>query len=215
MNNGNEFLDRISVNTHSSVRIETNGHVLYIDPFALTRPTGDADVIFLTHPHFDHFSPQDLVLICKSDTIFVLPERMADQAAEMTKGHRVIAVAPFAHGEVEGIAFETIPAYNAHKPFHPRKNNWVGYVLTLEGLRIYIAGDTDATEEAAAVSCDIAMIPIGGKYTMDAKKAAVLTNRMHPQIVIPIHYGSVAGSMEDFNIFAEKVDPSITVHRVI
>ena len=215
MNVRNEFLNRITVNTHSSVRIEAGGCILYVDPFALTTAAGDADVVFLTHPHFDHFSPQDLALVCKPGTAFVLPARMAEEAAEVTKGHQVVTVAPFSRGEICGIAFETVPAYNARKPFHPRKNEWVGYILEIEGLRIYIAGDTDATEEAAAVSCDIAMLPIGGKYTMDAAKAATLTNRIRPQVVIPIHYGSVAGSPKDFDAFAAKVDAAISVRRVI
>jgi len=215
MNIGNGYLNKISVNAHSSVRIETKEHMVYVDPFALTKETKDADVIFLTHSHFDHFSPQDLVMICKPETIFVLPERMAGEAAEATKGHTVITVSPSTKAEACGIPFETVPAYNSHKRFHPRKNEWVGYVLTIDGGRIYIAGDTDATEEAARVTCDVAMLPIGGKYTMDAKDAASLANRIHPQVVIPVHYGTVAGGPKDFEVFAAHVDSSILVRRLV
>ena len=215
MNFENEYLNMISVNKHSSVRIQTGEKVLYVDPFELPGKAEAADVIFLTHSHFDHFSPKDIEKICKAETVFVLPASIAADTAQTTNGHRVVAVKPSARGEIDGICFETIPAYNPFKPFHPRKNDWVGYVLCVNGLRVYIAGDTDATEEAAAVSCDIAMLPIGGKYTMDGPEAAALTNRIRPKVVIPIHYGSVAGSKHEFEAFAELVDPSIQVHQVI
>ena len=215
MNTENVFLNQITVNAHSSVRIETEGKVLYIDPFRLTESPRDADVIFFTHSHFDHFSPEDVAKVCKAETVFVLPETMAAEAAQTTEGHELVAVAPAVRKSAAGVAFETVPAYNPGKPFHPREKGWVGYVLCLEGLRVYIAGDTDATEEAAAVRCDIAMLPIGGKYTMDASEAAALANRIHPQAVIPIHYGSVTGCPKDFKRFASKVDPSVVVHQLI
>lgn len=205
----------ITVNRHSSVCIAAEGKLLYVDPFELPADAAPADVIFLTHSHFDHFSPQDIGKICKPETLFVLPASMAREAAQTTAGHRVAAVAPGERGEAAGIPFEAVPAYNPNKPFHPRENNWVGYLLQVNGLRVYIAGDTDATQEAAAVRCDIAMLPIGGKYTMDGPEAAALTDRIRPRVVIPIHYGSVAGSLQDFDRFAAKVDPSVTVRRVI
>ena len=215
MDHASEYMNMIKVNKHSSVRLEAEGKRLYVDPFELPFHAGPADVIFLTHSHFDHYSPKDIGKICKADTVFVLPASIAGDTAQTTKGHRVLAVEPFQTGEVDGIRFETIPAYNPNKPFHPRENAWVGYVICLDGLRVYIAGDTDATDEAAGVSCDIAMLPIGGKYTMDGPEAAALANRIRPRVVIPIHYGSVAGSKRDFDSFAAAVDPAITVQRVI
>ena len=104
---------------------------------------------------------------------------------------------------------------NLKKRFHPKEEGWVGYVLTLEGCRVYIAGDTDATPEAAAVRCDAALLPIGGKYTMDARDAADLANRMKPGLVIPIHYGSVAGSPKDYERFVKVLDRKIQVRRLI
>lgn len=215
MKSCHDFLKNISVNTHSSVRIEAEGKVLYIDPFGLTAAPRDADVIFLTHSHFDHYSPKDIAKVCKPETAFVLPESIAHETAPTTNGHTVLPVTPHMQAEIRGLSFETVPAYNPHKPFHPRANNWVGYVLKPEGLRIYIAGDTDATEEAAAVQCDVAMLPIGGKYTMDAEEAAALVNRLRPQAAIPIHYGSVAGKTQDFDRFAAGVDRSVSVLRLV
>ena len=210
-----DVLDRITVNTHSSVRIETTGRVLYVDPFELPAAPHDADVIFLTHSHFDHYSPQDVAKVLKAETVFVLPEGIAAEAAPSTRGRRVLTVRPGDTGEAAGIPFAAVAAYNPGKPFHPREQGWVGYVLTVENRRVYVAGDTDATPEAAAVRCDVAMLPIGGKYTMDPAEAAALANRIRPQAVIPIHYGSVAGSLRDFDRFAAAVDPEIRVVRVI
>lgn len=215
MNGVFEYLNMITVNQHSSVRLFASGKVLYVDPFELPAAPKDADVIFLTHSHFDHFSPKDIEKLCKPETVFVLPASMEAEAAQTTQGHRVAAVGPSDHVVIDDLRFETVPAYNPKKPFHPRENAWVGYLLHAHGLRIYVAGDTDATEEAGAVCCDIAMLPIGGKYTMDAAEAAALANRIRPQVVIPIHYGSVAGSPADFDRFAALVDPAIRVHRVI
>ena len=199
MNGVFEYLNMITVNQHSSVRLSASGKVLYVDPFELPAAPKDADFIFLTHSHFDHFSPKDIEKLCKPETVFVLPASMEAEAAQTTQGHRVAAVGPSDHVV----------------PFHPRENAWVGYLLHADGLRIYVAGDTDATEEAGAACCDIAMLPIGGKYTMNAAEAAALANRIRPQVVIPIHYGSVVGSPADFDRFAALVDPAIRVHRVI
>ena len=208
-------LQGISVNAHSSVRIEAAGKIVYVDPFALNTEPRDADLIFITHDHFDHFSPEDIARVSKADTCFVLPETSAAKTAAVTGDRPVITVRPGEGGEAAGIPFETVPAYNPNKPFHPRANAWVGYVLELDGVRVYVAGDTDATPEAAAVRCDIALLPIGGKYTMDAAEAAELANRIRPQAAIPIHYGSVAGSPADFERFAKGVREEIRVLRAI
>ena len=207
--------ERVRVNAHSSVRLELGGKVVYVDPFSMTEAPRDADLIFLTHDHFDHFSPADIALVSKADTVFVLPESIAVKTAEAIGARKAVAVRPGDRGEIGGIAYEAVPAYNPGKRFHPRANGWVGWVLEAEGLRFYVAGDTDATPEAAAVRCDLALLPIGGTYTMDAAEAAALANRMRPRAVVPIHYGSVAGAPEDFDRFAAAVDPEIRVVRVI
>lgn len=209
------FLERIQVNTHSSVRIETEGIVLYVDPFRLREEPHDADLIFLTHEHFDHFSPEDIARVIKDSAVFVLPTSIAETTASVTQGHPVVTVTPGQSAQAAGIPFETVRAYNPGKSFHPRERDWVGYVLTVEGLRIYVAGDTDATREAAGVRCDVALLPIGGKYTMDPDEAAALANRIRPAVVVPIHYGSVAGTAEDFQRFAARVDPGIRVVKKV
>ena len=205
----------IRVNAHSSVRIELAGKVAWVDPFSLEEEPHDADLIFLTHDHFDHFSPADIALAGRPDTVFVLPESIARKTAEVIGPRQALTVNPGDRGEAEGIAFEAVPAYNPGKRFHPRANNWVGYVLEAEGLRVYVAGDTDATPEAGAVRCDVALLPIGGTYTMDAEEAAALANQIRPRVVIPIHYGSVVGTSDDFARFAAGVEEGIRVVRLI
>ena len=206
---------RIRINTHSSIRIEAEDRVLYVDPFELKEAPHDADLVFFTHDHFDHLSPEDAAKVSGPETVFVAPASAAPAAERQAAGRRVIAVEPGQTGEAEGVVFETVPAYNPGKPFHPREKGWVGYILELQGLRVYVAGDTDATPEAAAVRCDVALLPIGGKYTMDAAEAAALVNKMRPAAVIPTHFGTVAGSPKDFKRFAALVDPSIRVCRKI
>ena len=110
---------------------------------------------------------------------------------------------------VQGIKFETIPAYNTNKTFHPKENGWVGYIIIINGIRYYIAGDTDITEENKQVKCDVAFVTVGGTYTMDFKEAASLINEIKPKIAIPIHYGSIVGTEQDAIDFIKLLHPSI------
>ena len=201
--------DRITVNTQSSIRIEDGGKVLYFDPIEIGGHPQDADVIFVTHPHGDHFSPAAIAKICKADTVLVVPASMADKAKEA--GLPLVTTLPDGSGTAGGIAFQTVPAYNPAKRFHPRANDWVGYVVELGGIRVYVAGDTDETDEAAAVGCDLALIPIGGTYTMTPAEAASLIRRMKPAAVIPTHYGSLVGKPGDGKTFASLVGGASTV----
>ena len=202
----------ITVFTQNSIRIDGEKKI-YIDPFRMQETPGDGDVIFITHAHYDHFSPEDMEKVMKaSGTTLVMPASMKDKASEGPSGiDDIVYVTPGESGEVSGVKFETIPAYNIGKKFHPRDNEWVGYIFDIDGKRIYIAGDTDATPEAQAVKCDIALIPIGGTYTMDAEEAAELINIIEPKVAIPVHYGSVVGSPEDAMAFTKAVNGNITV----
>ena len=201
--------DRITVNTQSSIRIGDGGKTLYFDPIEIPGEPHDADVIFVTHSHGDHFSPADIAKIAKPGTVLVCPETMAERAGEC--GLPLCTVEPEKSYEAGGIAFETVPAYNPAKRFHPRANRWVGYIAEVSGQRVYVAGDTDATDEAAAVKCDLALIPIGGTYTMTPPEAAGLINRMKPDAVIPTHYGTGVGSPADGKTFAAGVADGIDV----
>ncbi|MBQ5787311.1 MAG: MBL fold metallo-hydrolase [Oscillospiraceae bacterium] len=204
--------ENIRVLTHSSIRIQSGDTVLYVDPYKVSGRPQDADYVFITHDHFDHFSPEDIEKVSCDKTVLVVPEKMRDkvlQEADETRG--IIPVKPDSPYDINGFSFETVPAYNRLKPFHPKTAGWVGYIFCLDGKRIYVAGDTDATPDARKVRCDVALVPVGGTYTMNASQAAELVNTIRPAAAIPTHYGSVAGSAADAESFREKVDPAVHV----
>ena len=203
------MLERITVNAQSSIRI-AGETVLYFDPFQIPAETHDADVIFITHDHFDHFSPEDIEKVKKADTVFAAPKSMEQDLQKAGIADAVLLL-PDEKTEVRGYQVETVPAYNPLKPFHPKHKGWLGYIITVDGHRIYVAGDTDATKEAKQVSCEIALIPIGGTYTMNPKEAANFINTIRPQTVIPTHYGSIVGKKDDGEKFRTAVDPAIQV----
>ncbi len=204
--------ENIRVLTHSSIRVQSGDTVLYVDPYKVSGRPQDADFVFITHDHFDHFSPEDIEKVSCDKTVLVVPEKMRDkvlQEADETRG--IIPVKPDAPYDINGFSFETVPAYNRLKPFHPKTAGWVGYIFCLDGKRIYVAGDTDATPDAKKVQCDVALVPVGGTYTMNASQAAELVNTIRPAAAIPTHYGSVAGSAADAESFREKVDPAVHI----
>ena len=204
--------ENIEVFTQSSIRIRGNGKTIYMDPFQMREEPKDADYILITHDHYDHFSPEDIAKVAGNASTLVVPEKMAAKAQEVSgMVGRICTVLPGTYHNIDGLEFDTVHAYNSLKPFHPKSAGWVGYILHIDGKRIYVAGDTDATREAKDVKCDIALIPIGGTYTMDAKKAAELINVIRPDVVIPTHYGSIVGSEEDAKIFAANVKEPIRV----
>lgn len=208
--------DQIDVFIQNSIRIRENGRTIYIDPFRMKEEPHDADYIFITHDHYDHFSVEDIVKVAGDATTLVLPARMESKAAQIpVKFSRVYAVKPGTAHELDGLRFETVPAYNSMKPFHPRSSEWVGYIFEVEGKRVYVAGDTDATREAKEVKCDIALVPIGGTYTMDASKAAGLINIIRPEVAIPVHFGSLVGDPSDADAFASLVEAPVEVVRKI
>lgn len=195
----------ISINVHSSIRIENDG-IIYVDPFKITDVRNDADIVLVTHEHHDHFSPEDISKVVKEDTLFVCPKGMENNFAELgIEEERVTAMSPGTAIELEGAIIEALPAYNVDKAFHPKENDWLGYIITLDGERIYIAGDTDMTQDNKAVSCDIAMVPIGGTYTMDASEAAALIGNIKPKVAIPTHYNDIVGTKDDEKVFTDKV----------
>ena len=206
------MIGNIEVFIQNSIRIRSRVGVIYIDPFQMKEEPKDADFVLITHDHYDHFSPEDIGKVSKADTILVVPEKMAAKAWEVSgMVGKIETVKPSVYREMGGLEFETVPAYNTLKPFHPKSAEWVGYILRIDGKRIYIAGDTDATKEAKAVKCDIALVPIGGTYTMDAKKAAELINTIRPDVAIPVHYGHIVGKPSDGEVFAENVMAPIKV----
>ena len=203
------MIEDIEVLYHSSIRISKN-KIIYIDPFKIDKNYNDADIVFITHDHFDHYSEEDIDKVINENTTIIIPEEMLTKI--LRKGinkNAVITVESNKEYMVQGIKFETIPSYNTNKTFHPKENGWVGYIITLDDIRYYIAGDTDITEENRKVKCDVAFVPVGGTYTMDFKEAAQLINEIQPKIAVPIHYGSVVGTEQDAIDFIRLLHPNI------
>ena len=203
------MLENIEVLCHSSIRFN-KGLIIYFDPFKINKDYNDADIIFITHSHYDHYSEEDISKVIKDNTTIVVPKDLEDMVLQFgfAKEH-IIVVSPNEEYSVLGINFKTIPAYNTNKNFHPKSNEWVGYIVNLDQTTYYIAGDTDITEENRQVKCDVAFVPIGGTYTMTYSEAAELINEIKPQIAVPIHYGLIVGNKEYANNFANLVDKEI------
>lgn len=203
------MLENIEVLYHSSIRINKE-KIIYIDPFKINKNYNDADIIFITHNHYDHYSEEDIDKVINENTTIIIPDELLTKL--LRKGinkNAIITVEPNKNYMVQGIKFETISAYNTNKTFHPKENGWVGYIIIINGIRYYIAGDTDITEENKQVKCDVAFVPVGGTYTMDFKEAASLINEIKPKIAIPIHYGSIVGTEQDAIDFIRLLHPEI------
>lgn len=204
------MLENINVLCHSAIRLEIDNKIIYIDPYSLTSNANDADLIFITHDHYDHFSIEDIKKVEKSNTIFIIPESMLENAIKSgIKENRIIKIKPNQNYKYENLKIETIPAYNVNKKFHLKENNWVGYLIEYNNVVYYIAGDTDITNENKKVKCDIAFVPIGGTYTMNYKEAAKLINEIKPKFVVPIHYGKIVGTKQDALNFEKLLNEDI------
>ena len=209
------IIDNITVNEQSSIRIAAD-KILRFDPLHISGKPHDADIIFITHEHYDHFSPDDIAKASKAGTLFVAPKSMANTFKKANiPDDKVTYLEPGYSTSLLGISIKTVPAYNLMKPFHPKKNGWLGYVVTIADTRIYVCGDTDSTKEGKAVSCDIVCVPIGGTFTMTAKQAAEFVNAISPKFAIPIHYGTIVGKPSDADEFEKNVDSGIEVNRKI
>ena len=202
--------DTITVNTQSSICID-GSKVLYFDPFQIREKSRKADIVLVTHSHYDHLDPESISNVSKSGTVYVAPASIEKEMRSAVGEGELITVKPGDDVETGGVRIQAVPAYNRLKPFHPKRNQWVGYVVTMDGIRYYVAGDTDAVPELEKISCDIALVPIGGTYTMNAKEAAKLVNAIGPETAIPTHYGSIVGKKEDADTFREHVREDIAV----
>ncbi len=194
---------RIDVFAQAAIKM-VGDKVMYFDPYLIKDEYHDADYIFITHDHYDHYDEESINNIKKDNTKIILPICLKDKPNNLV-------VEPNKEYVIDDIKFKTIPSYNLEKPFHPREKEYVGYLIELEGLTYYIMGDTDVTKEALEVITDVCFVPIGGKYTMDYLEAIDYINKINPKKVIPIHYGSIIGDITLGKQFKEKINKNIEV----
>lgn len=193
-----------NVNCNNSIQLLGNKKI-YIDPYEIKDEAHDADYIFCTHSHYDHFSIKDIEKILKDNTKIITVSSAKEDAIKLVGKENVLIVEPNENYEIDDIKFSTTYAFNVDKHFHPKVNKWVGFIIELDNKKYYIAGDTDNIMEIRSVKADVAFLPVGGTYTMDYKEAANLANALDVKIVVPTHYGSVAGKKEDGENFKKLV----------
>ncbi len=202
-------MKNINLFKHNSIKI-TGDFNIYIDPFEIDNETKDADIIFITHSHYDHFSINDILKIKNKNTIIVSTKDTYQELIKYFDSNKIIIASPNNSYEVLGIKFYTARAYNVNKSFHPIDNDWVGYIINIDNTKYYIMGDTDINDDVLKVKCDVLFIPIGGTYTMNYKEAASYTNTINPKIVIPTHYGLIVGDSKLGQEFKSLINNNIS-----
>lgn len=190
-------IDSIHWLGHDAFRID-GPPVVYFDPWNLKEGSPKADVICVTHDHFDHFSKPDIEKISGPDTVILTTRAVAAQLGAAARG-----LEPGDSSEAHGVKVEAVPAYNVNKQFHPRKSMHLGFIVEVKGMRIYHAGDTDFIPEMKEIRCDVALLPVSGTYVMTAEEAVKAAEVINPKIAIPMHYGEIVGDRKDADRFKE------------
>jgi len=197
------MIDQIKWLGHASLLMEFCGKVICIDPWKI-KENIKADVILVTHSHFDHFSEDDIQKISTKDTVIY----SSADVIEKTSLNNKHVIKPFEEVKIDLLEIKGFPAYNINKNFHPKENQWLGFIIKCNDFSIYVAGDTDVIPEAKDLKVNLMILPIGGTYTMDFKEASELVNIVKPQYVIPYHFGDIVGNISDANNFKSLVKSS-------
>jgi L-ascorbate metabolism protein UlaG (beta-lactamase superfamily) len=191
---------------HASFRL-TGSRTVFIDPWKLPAGSGTADVVIVSHSHYDHLSADDVSTIRQKDTAVFAPQDCVGKL-----GGKVTTISPGQSHEARGVTVEAIPAYNPNKQFHPKANGWIGVVVTLDGKRVYYSGDTDRIPEMGQLrDIDLALLPVGRTYTMDAAEAALAAAAIKPGRAVPYHWGDIVGTRKDADDFAAKAGCPVSV----
>lgn len=199
-----EMLEKITWLGHDCFRID-GSKTIYIDPYNI-EPGKKADIVLVTHDHFDHCSPEDIDKIVQPETVVVTEKDSAKKLSGNVK-----SVKPGDSLVVEDVKIEAVPAYNTNKDFHPKANGWLGFVLEMDGVRIYHAGDTDFIPEMEDLNVDIALLPVSGTYVMTADEAVKAAQAIDPGVAVPMHYGDIVGDSRDADTFKSKLEGKVIV----
>ncbi|MBF0542364.1 MAG: MBL fold metallo-hydrolase [Nitrospirae bacterium] len=206
------MLENIKWLGHDTFRI-AGKKLIYLDPFKIKNHEA-ADIIFCSHSHHDHCSPEDIVKLLGKNTIIIAPADCLKilKINSLKTVKEIKAIKPGDTLDIDGIKIKAVPAYNTNKQFHPKSNQWVGYIITIDGNTIYFAGDTDHIPEMKNIKgIDIAMLPVSGTYVMTAEEAASAAIDISPKIAIPMHYGTIVGSKTDAERFASLLKGKVSV----
>ncbi len=200
-----QVLSKVHWIHHASFRIEADNKIIYIDPYQL-KAVQPADYILLTHGHPDHLSKDDIKRIAGKNTLIIC----SPECVYLLKGYNLKVVKPGDKFEIGNIKCEAVPAYNISKPFHKKASNKVGYIIDIDNVRIYDAGDTDFIDEMKKMkNIAVAMVPVGGLFTMGPEEAAKAVKAIKPKIAIPMHYGYRIGAKKNGGIFVKLVKPPV------
>lgn len=202
----------ISLLGHDAIQLNHKGLVIYIDPFRLESEIHDVDYVLISHEHFDHCSPEDIKKIIKNSTI-IIASKQCESLLEQFNNKKLF-FNPFDMHDFGDVQISAVPAYNVNKyrdpekkiVFHPKEDNKLGFLITINGTTIYFAGDTDLIPELNNIICDVALLPVSGTYVMTAEEAAKAAKILKPKLTIPMHYGVIVGSEEDAIKFQELAD---------
>ena len=198
-------LNNISINCQSSIKI-SDGLTIYFDPYDIKEKINNADYIFITHSHWDHFDLDSINNLVNEKTIIIGPSSVIEK---LDSNYKTLEVKPENIYNLNNISFMTVPAYNIDKEYHPKDAGYVGYIVTLNNTTYYIAGDTDVLDELKVIKADVIFLPVGGTYTMTREEAVELANTIKPKYAIPIHYGLAVGDELDAKYFVNNIDKEI------
>lgn len=212
--------EEVNVLIHSSIKI-TGERILYFDPFNILKKTHDADIILVTHEHYDHYSPKDIEKVKNDSTIFVCPESMRekiDQSPSSIAMDKINYLSPGEDVTIGDIKIHAVPAYNVGKDFHQEEYHWLGYVVYMGETCYYVAGDTDINKDVIKVRDlhpDVALVPCGGTFTMNVDEAVSLIKEISPKLAIPTHYGTIVGDRKDGDRFVALLSGAVSAQTRI